>query len=61
MIHFGLRAHGHVHQNFFHLILQTFHLCKLHGLCILLGLAPDFDSLGPYQIFVLDLQDAWMP
>ena len=37
---------------------QHFHLGILHGLILSIGLAPDFDSFGPYQIFVLDLWDA---
>ena len=53
-------VHGH-HQIFVLLTQQQhFHLGILHGLVLSIGLTPDFDSLGPYQIFVLDLWDAWM-
>ena len=60
MIHLFHRVRVH-HQIFVLLILRNFHLCNLHGLGLSIGLAPDFDSLGPYQNFVLDLQDAGMP
>ena len=51
-------VHGH-HQIFVLLTQQQhFHLGILHGLVLSIGLSPNFDSLGPYQIFVLDLWDA---
>ena len=54
--------HVHVHhQFFFHRILRNFHHEILHGLFLSIGLAPDFDSLGPYQHFVLDLLGVVMP
>ena len=49
------------HQISAHLILRNFHLQICHGLFLSIGRAPDFDSLGPYQNFVLDLLGAGMP
>ena len=51
-------VHVHHHQLFFHQILWNFHHKILHGLFLSIGLTPDFDSLGPYQISVLDLLGA---
>ena len=61
MMFLVLLVHDH-HQMSFLLILRTVHLCSYHGLFLLsIGLAPDFDSLGPCQNFVHDLLGAWMP
>ena len=53
--------HDHVHHQISVLLTQQhFPHEILHGLVLAIGLAPDFDSLGPYQIFVLDLLGALM-
>ena len=48
--------HDHVHHQISVLLTQQhFHHEILHGLVLAIGLAPDFDSLGPCRIFVPDL------
>ena len=51
----------HVHQIFCHLILRNCHHEILLCLVLSIGLAPDFDYLGPYQFVVCDLLGVGMP